>query len=252
MRGKTAVGNLFFSGCSLRCVFCQNISISQEGGGRWFSEEDLEAACWRLQEEGASCLSFVTAEHYCLQLLPLMRRLKSTHYPLPLVWNSSAFQKVESLRQLEGLVDVYLPDLKFFAPEVSKLHTGRADYFEVALAALDEMIRQQAFPHFQEGQLMKGVALRHLILPGQWKDSLALLHFLAKERPALLHFPLALMAQYTPDFYCQRGGELAHLRRRLTTFEYQKVVEAALQLGFEHLLGQERAAAKADFTPDFW
>lgn len=248
-------GNLFFSGCSLGCCFCQNRSISLEGAGRIFTEEELYCAAQDLLEQGAHTLSFVTAEHYADELLPLLKRLKRESFPLPLVWNSGGFQTVDSLRRLEGLIDVYLPDVKFFDSAVSSSLARAPRYFSLAMEGLAEMLRQQPVNRFNEAGVMTcGVALRHLILPGLSGDSLRLLETLAEEK-RLLTRPLALMAQYTPEFFdaeSPRDAYTKQLHRRLTTFEYRRVVDKALELGFTSLLGQGREAATSKYTPCFW
>lgn len=248
--------NLFFSGCSLRCCYCQNRVISHEGRGRLYTEEQILQELDSWVERGAHSIGFVTAETETLRLLPLLRRIRSQNWGLPVVWNTSSYQTVPSLRLLEGLVDVYLPDLKTYDAELAAALMGAPEYFAVAWQALQEMLRQQPQLEFhpETGVLQRGVALRHLVLPGFYRDSFQILEQLST-MPGAQFLPLALLAQYTPDFVPQsvlRNQKLKSLGRRVTTFEYQRVVQYAQELGFERLLGQERASATHQYTPKFW
>lgn len=255
------VGNIFFVGCSLRCVFCQNMVISQGREGKLLDVAALSDSICELQQKGAMAIGFVTPEHYVLTLLPLLQKLKRDSFPLPLIWNTGSYQKVDTLKRLEGLIDIYLPDVKYKNSRLSTYLSQAPDYWEVAREALEEMRRQQPQQIYSaDGILKKGVSIRHLILPGQYKDSQDVLTDLAQG--GWLHHPLALMSQYTPEFYIKnpvlQGGDPVsvklnrHLQRRLTQFEYDKVVDHALKLGFTNLLGQDRNSASAEYTPAFW
>ena len=248
--GERGAGTVFFSGCNLRCVFCQNCEISRGNKGEIMTEAQLEAAIFSLVDSGAECVEFVTPTHYTPQIADLLREIKP-RLTLPVVWNSGGYESVEALRELEGLVDVYLPDFKYFDGEIAKGYSSAQDYLPVATAALGEMLRQTGKPQFDDrGMMKRGVIVRHLVLPGHRSDSIAVLDHLAREFGADA-FLLSLMSQYTPDFYAASGcGKYKNLTRRLTKFEYDSVMKKADELGFEgYFQGIDSASKK--YTPDF-
>ena len=248
--GDGGAGTVFFSGCNLRCVFCQNIDISRGDKGRIMTDTELEKAIFDLVEQGAECIEFVTPTHYTERLAALLGRIKPK-LNVPVVWNSGGYEKVESLKLLDGLVDVYLPDFKYFDGEIAKAYSSAPDYFEVATAALGEMLRQVGKPQFDEkGKLEKGVLVRHLVLPSHRNDSVAVLRHVA-EKFGAESVLLSLMSQYTPDFYISSGcAEHKNLCRRLTKFEYDSVMKVADELGFDGYF-QGMTAASKSFTPNF-
>lgn len=248
--GEGGAGTVFFSGCNLRCVFCQNCEISRGDKGEIMSEDALETAIFRLVEEGAECVELVTPTHYTERLAALLRRIKPK-LTVPVVWNSGGYESVESLRLLEGLVDVYLPDFKYFDGEIAQKYSSAPDYFEVATAALSEMLRQTGKPSFDEkGRLTKGTLVRHLVLPGHRADSISVLNHIA-EKFGADSILLSLMSQYTPDFYADGGDcQYKNLCRRVTKFEYDSVMKVADSLGFEGYFQSVDSASKK-YTPDF-
>lgn len=240
-------GAVFFSGCTLRCCYCQNYKISQEGLGKEISPEKLEEIFLRLQDEGARNIDLITATHFLPSILPVLHKVKP-YLHIPVVYNCGGYERVETLRMLEGYVDVYLPDLKYFSPETSRKYSGAPDYFQYASQAIPEMIRQCGSPVFdQEGMLVHGVLIRHMVLPGQKDDSIRLLHWMKESLPKK-RWLISLMSQYTP-FY--RAGSHPKINRRLTTYEYQKVLDTALSLGLDQGYMQERTSAKEEYTPPF-
>lgn len=248
--GEKGAGTIFFSGCNLRCVFCQNIDISRGEKGKLMTESQLEKAIFDLLEQGAECIEFVTPTHYTDKLAGLLERVK-LKLSVPVVWNSGGYEKVESLKPLDGLIDVYLPDFKYFDGEIAKLYSSAPDYFEVATAALGEMRRQVGKPNFDgQGKLQKGVIVRHLVLPSHRNDSIAILRHIAETYGADSVL-LSLMSQYTPDFYINTAcAEHKNLCRRVTKFEYDSVMKVADELGFEgYFQGVDSASKK--YTPDF-
>lgn len=253
LSGTRGAANVFFSGCQLGCCYCQNREISCEHRGRLVSLEALELKAWDFVQQGAHVLCFVTAESQQIQLMPLLRHLKKQNYPLPLVWNGSGYQTVASLRLLEGLIDVYLPDYKYQDPTVSAELSQAADYAIQATAALAEMHRQQPQSQFNsEGILTAGVAIRHLVLPGYSANSLQVLSELARWGWPLTT-PLAIMAQYTPGYLTDpQHPAYRRLKRKVTTYEYQQVIDHALTCGFEQVLGQARTSAQSTYRPVFW
>jgi len=256
--GNRGSGTVFFSGCALRCVFCQNFSISQQGLGTEMAQSDLVSAILRLQATGVHNVNLVTASHYMADMPSLIGDLRAAGLSLPIVWNSSAYETVPMLQALAGLVDIYLPDLKFADAGLARQLAGASDYPVVAVRAIAEMIRQQPVPVFdRQGLLIRGTAVRHLVLPGQWRDSLMVIDILAKLVP--LNTPLSIMSQYTPPADEQldsvgsalSSGLAGELKRRITTYEYRKVIDHALMRGFTHILGQDRSSAVRDYTPEF-
>ena len=248
--GDGGAGTIFFSGCNLRCVFCQNIDISRGDKGEIMTDAELEKAIFNLVEQGAECVEFVTPTHYTERLAALLSKIKPK-LTVPVVWNSGGYEKTESLKMLEGLVDVYLPDFKYFDGEIANAYSSAPDYFEIATAALGEMLRQVGNPQFDEkGKLQKGVLVRHLVLPSHRNDSIAVLRHIAENFGAESVL-LSLMSQYTPDFYASSGcAEHKNLCRRLTKFEYDSVMKVADSLGFDGYF-QGVGSASKKYTPDF-
>lgn len=246
--GKNGSGTVFFSGCNLRCIFCQNRVISHERMGHALTDTQLTDLFLRLQDAGVHNINLVTPTHYALQLAKLLPKVKSRLH-IPIVYNCGGYEAVETLRQLDGLIDIYLPDIKYFSTSLSKRYSAAEDYFPVARRALTEMLRQQTEPRLDaDGMMVGGVMVRHLVLPSHRADSVALLDALAKEFGNKA-FWLSLMSQYTPQF--AKDAPYPNLHRRVTTFEYQTVADHAASLGFDGYF-QERASANAAYTPDFY
>lgn len=245
--GKRGSGTVFFGGCNLGCVFCQNKAINQGQKGERLSEKQLEAVIFRLAEQGAHNINFVTPSHYAIPLAHLLERIKPM-LPIPTVYNCGGYESIEALHALDGLIDIYLPDLKYHASALAARYSSAPDYPKVALAAITEMYRQRGSCRFgQDGLLKSGVIVRHLVLPHCRADSAAVLDDLASTLP-VHDIRLSLMSQYTPDFTDKEA--YPELSRRVTSFEYDFVMKKALSLGFEGYF-QARSSASADYTPDF-
>ncbi len=245
--GKNGSGTIFFSGCNLRCVYCQNKSLSHAAAGKEIDSDTLIDVMLRLQAAGAHNINLVTPTQYAAQLAAVLERVKPQLH-IPVVYNCGGYEKCETLRRLAGLVDIYLPDFKYFDPSLSERYSGVADYAEVATAALGEMLRQTGKPHCDaDCLLLGGTVVRHLVLPGGRADSVAVLCHLA-ECFGSDAFLLSLMSQYTPAF--AMDSPYAVLHRRVTTFEYQAVLKEAERLGFEGNF-QARSSADAAYTPNF-
>lgn len=244
--GTSGSGTVFFSGCNLRCVFCQNREISREGVGEPISEEALADRILSLQEQGVHNVNLVTPTHYTAPLARLLERLKP-RLRIPVVWNSGGYESAEVLKQLEGLVDVYLPDFKYISSELSAAYSAAPDYASRATEALREMFRQTGAYEERDGLAVKGVLVRHLVLPGCRADSISVLRHLAAILPPA-DIRVSVMRQYTPDF----AADCPHknLRRRVTAFEYDSVLEEAARLGLTGF-SQGKEAATRDFTPNF-
>lgn len=244
--GTKGAGTVFFTGCNLGCVYCQNREISTgENRGKAMSPEELSALFFSLVEQGAHNIELVTPSHFA----PMIRRaLLIKKLPVPVVWNSGGYDSTEELRTMEGLVDIYLPDFKYAESQLAAALSRAPDYPEIALAAIREMARQAGPPICDENGLMtRGVLIRHLILPGHTRNSIAVLELLAREFPGL---PVSLMAQYTPPEPFPERGRFPELGRGITARELAKVQERLFALGLDGY-AQERTAATKRYLPDF-
>ena len=241
--GKNGSGTVFFSGCSLRCVYCQNEEISHQNKGREVSDDRLIAIFEELIAQGAENINLVNPTHYAPRLAEV---LSGWRCPVPVVYNSSGYERVETLKMLEGLVDVYLPDFKYIRPDKALRYSAAEDYPEVAMAALREMRRQQPADVLDErGMMKKGMIVRHLILPANTNSSLAVLDYLKQQLPDT---PISLMAQYTP---CGSLENTPEINRRITEREYNKVADYAVALGLEKVFLQNLSSADKNFIPTF-
>ena len=244
--GTRGSGTVFFSGCNLRCVFCQNRTISREGVGHPVTEDELITKMLGLQEQGVHNVNLVTPTHYTAQLARLLEKLKPRLH-IPVVWNSSGYESVEALRMVDGLVDIYLPDFKYMSPELAASYSAAPDYADRATEAVLEMYRQVGKYRESNGLAEKGVIIRHLVLPGCRADSMAVLRHIADILPAD-DIRISVMHQYTPDFAMDCPHK--NLHRRVTEFEYTSVLDETARLGLEGYSQGKDAASKA-FTPDF-
>ena len=240
--GQRGSGTVFFSGCTLRCVYCQNAPISRQGQGKEISPRRLAEIFRALYEQGAHNLNLVTATQFVPAVLQAFSYDKP---PIPVVWNSGGYESLETLRMLEGVVDVYLPDLKHVSPRLSALCAGAPDYFARASQALLEMCRQTGAPVYDgAGLLLRGTLVRHLILPGCTQDSCRALDFIAERLPA--GTPVSLMRQYSPVPWCAVKG----LDRRVSDREYARVLAHYQALGLSGYT-QDKASADTAYTPPF-
>ena len=245
--GERGSGTVFFSGCSMRCVFCQNRPISREGRGEDLTDEALAERILALQEVGVHNINLVTPTHYARRLRGFLEKLRP-RLRVPIVYNCGGYEDVDALRSLRGLVDIYLPDFKYISPELSKNYSGASDYADVARAALSEMYDQVGGVCFDsDGMMTRGMIVRHLVLPGCRHDSMAVLRALAALLP-VDGIRLSLMAQYTPDF--AKDCPYQNLHRKLTKFEYTSVLNLAQELGFEGYM-QSPESVGAQYTPEF-
>ena len=245
--GSRGSGTVFFSGCNLRCCYCQNSRISDGGFGKEISDGRLAEIFLELQDKGAHNINLVTATPF---ILPVLRALESVRSRLhiPVVYNCGGYERVETIRALSGAVDIFLPDLKYYSPELSQAYSQAADYFEAASAAVREMVAQAGAPVFgPDGLMRRGVIIRHLVLPGARKDSLRILRWIRENLPGGQYL-LSLMSQYTPYIPLPEHPEL---NRWITSFEYESVVEEAVRLGLTDGFMQERSSAREEYTPPF-
>lgn len=239
--GSRGSGAVFFSGCVLGCVFCQNSPISRERRGKTVSVQRLREIFEGLVWQGAHNINLVSPTPY----IPAIREALEEPLPVPVVWNTGGYERVESLRALEGRVQVWLPDLKYADNALAKRYSGAPDYFETATAAIREMYRQTGDCVLEDGLIKRGVIIRHLLLPGALENTKEVMDWVARTfRPGQVMF--SLMAQYTP----QPGAE-GLLGRRVTGAEYRAALAYLENLGVTDGYRQERSSARREFTPDF-
>lgn len=241
--GENGSGTVFFSGCNLGCVFCQNYEISHRKIGREVSADELIKIFESLIEKGANNINLVNPTHYALQLADVLSKWKS---PVPIVYNSSGYESVETLKMLDGLVDIYLPDFKYISSEKAKKYSFAEDYPKVAMLALKEMKRQVGADVFDESGLMKkGMIIRHLVLPSNTNASIKSLDYLAENYADTY---ISVMAQYTP---CGNLTGYDEINRKLTKREYNKIVDYILSLGLDKIFIQDLSSSGDRFIPEF-
>ena len=241
--GTRGSGAVFFSGCNMGCVFCQNYKISSTGKGRDMSVNELGEIFLSLQERGAHNINLVTGTHFVPQIVTALEIVKS-RLNIPVVFNCGGYESVSALKMLDGLVDIYLPDVKYYDNAIAEKYSRARDYFEKASAALEEMVRQRGKYIIKNGLMKSGVIVRHLILPSCYKDSIRIFTELAKYRDKIM---ISLMRQYFPS---GKAEEYPEINRKITTFEYRKVLDKCTELGFEGFT-QEKGCENGEMTPDF-
>lgn len=241
--GKNGSGTVFFSGCNLGCVYCQNREISREGAGKTVTVGRLAEIFRELEESGAHNINLVTPTHFVPSIIEALDIYRPN---IPVVYNCGGYESEQTLKALKGYVDIYLTDLKYFSPELSLKYSGAADYFRVAFAAVKTMLDQIGSPVTENGLMKRGVIIRHLVLPSHRKDSIAVMEALS--RLPKESFILSLMSQYTPNGALKNFPEID---RRVTTFEYRSVVDRAVELGLTNGYTQDRRSAKEEYTPPF-
>ena len=246
--GTSGSGTVFFSGCNLRCVFCQNHNIALGKAGRFISPEHLVEIFLQLQEQGANNINLVTPTHFLPQIVISLEQAKQQGLHLPIVYNTGSYESPKALHYLEGLVDIYLPDLKYFSPELSTAYSHAPDYFEAACAAISEMYRQVGDSVIEEdtGLMQRGLIVRHLLLPGQTKDSKKILRYLHETYGD--HIYISIMNQYTP---LPQVANIEALNRTVTQEEYDRVLRFAERIGIERGFRQEGTSASESFIPEF-
>lgn len=243
-------GAVFFSGCSLRCVFCQNHEISHGGVGEPVSDAQLAALFLKLRDCGAQNIDLVSPTHFRKPILRALDRVRD-RLKIPVVWNSSGYEKADEIRQLSGYVDVFLPDFKYVSSELSLRLSGAADYFARASEAVEEMFRLVGYPVFSaDGAMTRGVLVRHLALPSHGEDSRQVIDYLAShyDRNRLW---LSLLRQYFPTHLAKDKNAYPDISRKLTGLEYDRLTEYARARGIVHGYAQTRASAAAEYVPTF-
>lgn len=245
--GEKGSGAVFFSGCPLKCVMCQNKDISRKILGEEADTDRLLEIFFYLKEKGAENINLVTPTHYADRLIPALTEAKRQGLNIPVIYNSGGYEKVETLKKLEGIIDIYMPDFKYFESETALRYSKAADYPEIAKAAIDEMTRQMPAIEFDgNGMMKKGVLIRHLLLPGRVEEAKSIIKYLFKRYGYMVWF--SLMSQYTPPKELTGYTELS---RRITHAEYDEFVDFCAELGMENAFVQELSSASEEFIPDF-
>ena len=248
--GTAGSGTVFFSGCSLHCVFCQNEPIANGMVGKMITVERLAEIFLELEQQGAHNINLVTPGHFIPQIKEALLLAKEKGLALPIVYNTSSYESVESLKYLDGLVDIYLPDFKYMSSELSAKYSHAPDYSVRAKAAIAEMVRQTGMPVFdekgEEGLIKRGTIVRHLTLPGCMEDSKEILNYLHTTYGDQIY--ISIMNQFTP---LENVVDFPELNRKITEEEYEELVDYAIDLGIEQGFIQEGETAEESFIPDF-
>lgn len=246
--GDKGSGTVFFTGCNLKCIFCQNASIATSEVGKEVSIGTLAEIFLKLQDQGANNINLVTASHYVTQVAQSIRIARKLGLAIPIVYNTSSYEKPVTLQLLDGLVDIYLPDFKYMDTKLAKVYSKAEDYPKVAKEAIAEMYRQVGKPVFDadSGLMRKGVIVRHLVMPGAVGNAKAVIDYLYKTYGDDIY--ISLMNQYTP---MKEFAEYPKLNRKVTKREYEKVIQYALDLGVENAFIQEGETAQESFIPAF-
>lgn len=241
--GEKGSGTVFFSGCSLKCVFCQNSVISDGCFGKEISEERLIEIFKELEDSGANNINIVSPTQYALQLADTFSKYKPG---IPVVYNTGGYDSVESLKALDGLIDIYLTDMKYVSPSVSKKYSRAENYFEVCSKAVLEMRRQQPEDIFENGLMKKGMIIRHLVLPGNISQGMKMLDWVDENLSN--QTIISLMGQYMP---CAKAADYPTINRKISKREYDTVILHAEKLGFENVYIQELDSSSQEYIPDF-
>jgi len=245
--GNRGSGTVFFSGCPLGCVYCQNYKLSRSQIGKIVTRRQLSDIFLRLQGKGAHNINLVTPTHFIPQIVEAIEKAREEGLVIPIVYNTSGYEKYQVLKLLKGYIDIYLPDFKYFSSEISERFSGCRDYFKHASRAVEEMLRQTGEAVFNEDGIMeKGVIVRHLVLPGQTGDSKAVIEYLHNTFGNSVY--ISIMNQYTP---LRTIKDYPELNRKITDIEYEEVVNYAISIGVENGFIQEGETAMESFIPEF-
>lgn len=244
--GKNGSGTIFFSGCNLRCVFCQNYEISDRGVGKEIDVKEFMGICLDLQDKGATNINLVTPTHYIPLIIDGIKMAKDNGLKIPIVYNTSGYERVEILKKLEEIVDIYLPDFKYFDDLYADKYSGCKDYFKYTSEAIDEMVRQKSKCIFdKDGNMISGVIIRHLILPGCKDDSKKILKYLYDKYENRVFY--SIMNQYTPVRVCK----YQELNQKVDNRVYDEVIDYAWEIGIRKAFTQEEGTQSESFIPEF-
>lgn len=247
LSGKNGAGTVFFSHCNMKCVYCQNYRISTRGAGHEVSIGELAEIFLDLQSQGANNIDLVTPTHYALDIAEAVKKAKDRGLHIPVLYNCGGYESVETLKRLEGLIDIYMPDMKYYRDKYAVKYSSAPRYFETACAALEEMYRQTgAFVLDENGIMQSGVIVRHMMLPGLMLDTKKIMDYLFDTYGNNIY--ISLMSQYTPLKNVERFPEL---NRKIDMKKYNSIVDYCMNRGMENVFIQEGSAAKESFIPCF-
>ena len=244
--GDSGSGTIFFSYCNLKCIFCQNYKISTGGYGKEITEERLQELCLELQEKGANNINLVTPTHYVPQIVSSINKIKDDKLKIPVVYNTSSYENVSTIQMLDGTIDIYLADLKYFDDNLACNYSHCKDYFQYASQAIHEMVKQVGKFVIENDLMKRGVIVRILILPGYVEDAKRLVHYLYTTYHDTII--ISLMNQYTP---LKKFNNYPNLNRKVSDDEYQKVIDYAIDLGVKYAFIQEGETQSESFIPNF-
>ena len=243
--GKSGSGTIFFSNCNLNCVFCQNYEISQEGKGRFITIEELANIMIIQQEKGVENINLVTPTSYTLQIIEAIKIAKQQGLKIPIVYNTNGYENVETLKLLEGYIDIYLPDLKYYYDDIAKKYSKIDNYFEYATSAIKEMYRQVGQPVLnEEGIMQKGIMIRHLVLPNNIENSKKVLKWIKENIDENVF--ISVMAQYFPTY---KAKEIQEISRKLTQEEFSEIENYLYEIGLENGYIQELGEHEEEYVP---
>lgn len=247
LSGKNGAGTVFFSHCNMKCVYCQNYRISTRGAGHEVSIGELAEIFLDLQSRGANNIDLVTPTHYALDIAEAVKKAKDSGLHIPVLYNCGGYESVETLKRLEGLIDIYMPDMKYYRDKYAMKYSSAPKYFETACAALEEMYRQTgAVVLDKNGIMQSGVIVRHMMLPGLMLDTKKIMDYLFDTYGNNIY--ISLMSQYTPLKNVERFPEL---NRKIDMKKYNSIVDYCMNRGMENVFIQEGSAAKESFIPCF-
>lgn len=245
--GKNGSGTVFFSNCNLHCVFCQNYKISQQGLGRFISIDELASIFLKQQTDGAENINLVTPTMYVPQIIEALKIAKKKGLTLPIIYNSNGYENIETIKLLDGYIDVYLPDLKYFYNDLAKKYSGISNYFENATHAIQEMYFQVGLPVFDEnGLIKKGIIVRHLVLPNHIDNSKEVLNWISENLPKDIY--VSLMAQYFPTY---KAKSIEDLNRKLSNEEFEEIKKHLEKLDIHNGYFQELGEHEEEYVPNF-
>ena len=249
--GKNGSGTVFFSNCNLNCVFCQNYEISQKGKGKEITIEDLANIFLEQQEKGVENINLVTPTSYVIQIIEAIKIARKKGLKLPIVYNTNGYENIETIKMLDGYIDIYLPDLKYYYDELGKKYSKIDNYFEIATNAIKEMQKQVGKTVINENGVMeKGVIVRHLVLPGHIENSKKILKWL-KENTNKENY-VSIMAQYFPTYLAKEKEEYKDINRKLTKDEWKEIEEYVYKLDFKNGFIQELGEHEEEYVPKWW
>jgi len=240
-------GTIFFSGCNLQCIYCQNYKISKERKGKEITIERFALLCLELQNKGAVNINLVTPTHFVPLIIEGLKLAKEKGLTLPIVYNTSSYENIETIKLLDGIIDVYLPDLKYFDNNIAINYSNADNYFNIAINTIEEMYKQVGKPKFtKDGIMTKGIIVRHLVLPNNKENSKNILNYLYKTYKDNIY--ISIMNQYTP---LKKFTKYSELNNKVNDIEYENIIEYALDLGIKNAFIQEGNTAKESFIPNF-